>query len=137
MINIEFEPFDSSSDRPHFATVFNRIDEDVIHNVITFNKWTGSGAELGSIEYTIREEYDDDLSIDFNNISLFQENRFAWIVNNPSELQSTDYIFSLNDGVVESIHSDELNTADNTSVHLGKPTRKRYQDFGYDESNII
>ena len=39
LVNIEFEPFDSSSDRPYFATIFNSINEDdnVIHNVITFN----------------------------------------------------------------------------------------------------
>ena len=69
--NIDFEPFDSSSDRPHFAVVFNRVGDDEIHNVITFNKWAGSSAELGSIEYTIREEYDDELTIDYNNIGLF------------------------------------------------------------------
>lgn len=39
--------------------------------------------------------------------------------------------------MVEAIHSDEFNTADKSNVHLGKPTRKYYQDFGYDESNII
>ena len=89
------------------------------------------------MEYTIREVYDESLNIDFNNLCLFQNDRFSWIVNEPSKLQATDYIFSLTDGEVTAIHSDELNTADKANVHLGLPTRKYYQDFGYDDSHII
>ena len=58
-------------------------------------------------------------------------------MNNPSQLQSTDYFFVLDDGELQSVHSDELNTADKSNVHLGLPSRKYYQGFGYDENHII
>ena len=60
------------------------------------------------------------------------------MVNDASEVQSTDYFFELNDeGEVLSIHTDELNTANSGNIFLGTPTKKHAQGFGYDVDNVI
>lgn len=95
-------------------------------NVVTFHKWQAGSkkAELNSIAYTIHESYDEEIFDTFGELSLYQSNRFHFISNNPSKLQSTDYFFIMNGDEVLSVYTDVLNTANAANIYLGIPTRK-------------
>ena len=88
-------------------------DEEIYKNVITFHDWTANGktADINSIAYTINDPFDENEFNYFGHRSLFQENRFNFISNNPSKLQSTDYFFTMDGSTVVSVYSDVLNTA--------------------------
>ena len=43
----------------------------------------------------------------------------------------------MNDGEVDSIYTEVLNTANEANIHLGIPTRKHTQGFGYDSDHIV
>jgi hypothetical protein len=67
-----------------------------------------------------------------------QDGRFHMVSNQSSKLQVTDYFFVLDSaGEVAGIYSDVLNTANDAEVHLGIPTRKYAQGFGFDSDHII
>lgn len=87
--------------------------------------------------HTISEPYDEDDHDYFGRLSIFETDRFSLIVNNPNNLQSTDYFFTLSDGNVTRVDTDRMTTVGSDGVHLGVPTRKHNQDFGYDSSHII
>ena len=73
----------------------------------------------------MNEPYNKEAFDPFDEFSLFKKNRFNIMVNDASEVQSTDYFFELNDeGEVLSVHSDELNTAGSGNIFLGTPTKK-------------
>ena len=43
----------------------------------------------------------------------------------------------MNGSEVDSVYSDVLNTANEANIHLGIPTRKHTQGFGYDSNHIV
>lgn len=117
---------------------YDEIDQNY-KNVLTFHDWAAGGktAQLNDIAYTIIEPFDLDNYDTFGHLSLYQDNRFHFISNNPSQLQATDYFVTLSGSDVLSVYSDSLNTANEANIHLGIPTRKYAQGFGYDSSHII
>ena len=66
-----------------------------------------------------------------------QKDRFHMITNRPEKYYVNDYFFELNDAEVVSVHSEELDTTDGFDVHIGLPTVKYMQGFGYDKDHII
>jgi len=86
----------------------------------------------------LNEPYNSEGFNPFDTTSIFVANRFGIINNAPSEVQSIEYVFELDDdGKVLSVHSDDLNTANNGNIFLGTPTMKHTQNFGYGIDNII
>ena len=92
---------------------------------------------MNPIAYILNEPFDEEVYDTFGHLSLFQNDRFHFINNNPSKLQSTDYFFTLSGKDVLSVYTDVLNTANEANIHLGVPTRKYAQGFGYDSSHVI
>lgn len=107
--------------------------------VVTFNTWEGKSATLATISHTIKEKFETASIDDFSKISLWYKDTFHTIVNNPNKLQSTDFFFELNTDTraLKTVFSDITNTANKANIHLGVPTRKYAQGYGYDDSHII
>ena len=62
--------------------------DEVYKNVLTFHEWASGGktAQINSTAYTINEPLDFAVYDTFGHLSLFQDNRFHLISNNPSKL---------------------------------------------------
>ena len=139
LVDIKFETWQGVTKENYtFALVFSKQDGAESKNVVTFNKWRGQKATLGSTAYTLNDAYDPDTYEDFQNLTLMQNNRFHFVTNSPNKLESIDYFFSLtSEAKVTSIHTDVLNTANDENILFGIPTRKYMQGFGYDEDHVI
>jgi len=122
--------------------VFDRKSESnslAFLTVVTFNTWKGKSATLATISHTINEKFETASIDDFAKLSLWYKDTFHTIVNNPNKLQSTDFFFALDSSTraLKTVYSDITNTANKANIHLGVPTRKYAQGYGYDDSQII
>ena len=85
VIDIMFSP-----DQSVFAVAFMKWDQwdESYKNVLTFHEWASGGktAQINSTAYTINEPLDIEVYDTFGHLSLFQDNRFHLISNNPSKL---------------------------------------------------
>jgi len=141
VVDIKFESFAETQTTYTFAVIFSEEDvvddEPVYRHVVTFNEWKGKLANLATIAYTMTTPYDPEVIDDFQRLTVMQDGRFHMVSNQPSKLQTTDYFFILDGEEVTSVYSDVLNTENEAKVHLGIPTRKYAQGFGYDADHII
>ena len=94
------------SDDLHFAVLFAKqeVDEDdgrdEFKTVVTFNRWRGQRADISSLGYYINQPIDRENYEEFSKLTVFQNNRLHLVVNSPSQDQTTDFFFVLNDGEV-------------------------------------
>ena len=140
--DIKFQDFeDTVQDIYTFAVVFNEVTEqngeDMYRHIITFNQWQGATATLGTTAYTMMEPYDPEQHDNNRHLAVMQDNRFHFVSNLVTKYQVNDTFFELDGATVLSVHAQEENTTDNVDVHIGTPTHKYMQDFGYDKDHII
>lgn len=105
--------------------------------MITFNEWQGSEAVLGSTAYTLMDPFNPAQHETGKVMSVMQENLFHFISNRPEQYLINDYFFVLEGKDVVSVHAEETNTSDGFDVHIGTPSMKYTQGFGYDKDHII